>query len=270
MQLGLGSYACAWAIGVKGHPPPAPMDTESFVRHAAALGLRLVQIADNLPLEKASDADLHAVRDTARSAGVTIELGTRGIAPAHIQHLLDLCGFFGATLLRVVVDTAEEHPEPAEVTETIRGLLPALQRAGVRLASENHDRFPARTLAQILERIGSSQVGVCLDTVNSLGCGEGPEQVVTQLVPYTISVHVKDYVIRRAAHMMGFVVAGTPAGDGALGIPWLLEKLRAANRDPNVLLELWPEPENRMEDTIRKEEQWRRSSVQYLRTLIPA
>jgi len=127
-----------------------------------------------------------------------------------------------------------------------------------------------RTLAQVLERIGSPQVGICLDTVNSLGCGEGPEQVVTRLAPFTISVHVKDFVVRRAPHMMGFVVAGTPAGEGALGVPWLLGKLHAAGRDPNVLLELWPEPESRVEDTIRKEEQWRQASIQYLRTLIPA
>jgi 3-oxoisoapionate decarboxylase len=269
MRLGLSSYACAWAIGVPGHEAPSPMDAKGFVRHAAKLGVRLVQIADNLPLERASDPELGAVRDAAVSAGVAIELGARGISPPHIQRMIDLCEFFGSALLRIVVDTAFSHPTPDEVVATVSGMLPSLQQRAVKLAIENHDRFPARTLVRILERIGSPDVGICLDTVNSLGCGEGPQYVVEQLAPFTISLHVKDFSIRRASHMMGFTVTGTPAGEGALDIPWLLGKLRAADRDPNVLLELWPAPEHRVEDTIRKEEQWRRDSIRYLRTVIP-
>jgi len=37
-----------------------------------------------------------------------------------------------------------------------------------------------------------------------------------------------------AGHMMGFEIAGAPAGQGMLDIPWLLGQLRAAGRDPNA------------------------------------
>lgn len=268
MQLGLSSYACAWAIGAPGYEPVQPMDAASFVRHAGALGLRLAQIGDNLPLERASNVELEELRNAARETGVAVELGARGIAPLHIGRMIELCRFFHSKLLRVVVDTAASRPDADEVVAGVTSLLPLLRSAGVQLAIENHDRFPASTLVRIMEAIGSPQAGICLDTVNSLGCGEGPAHVVKLLAPFTINVHVKDFRIRRACHMMGFTVTGTPAGEGALDIPWLLGELHAAGRDPNVHLELWPEPEQELADTIQKEERWRRRSVRYLRTLI--
>ena len=44
---------------------------------------------------------------------------------------------------------------------------------------------------------------------------------------------------------------------------------RTAGRDPNAILELWPAPETSVDATIKKEEEWARTSVQFLRTLIP-
>jgi hypothetical protein len=68
---------------------------------------------------------------------------------------------------------------------------------------------------------------------------------------------------------MGFVVEGRPAGQGRLDVPWLLERLRAAGRDANAILEQWPPPEATTHQTIAKEKAWARQSVSYLRTLIP-
>jgi sugar phosphate isomerase/epimerase len=271
MRLGLGSYARAWAIGVPGFAASAaPLDSIGLIRHAADLGLRLVQIADNLPLELASDATLAAIRKTAVSAGVAIELGTRGIDPGHLRRMLALCGEFSCSLLRVVVDTASQRPSPGEVVQTLGELVPQFERAKVVLAIENHDRFPARSLAEIVESIGSPYVGICLDTVNSFGCLEGPGHVVSHLAPFVVSLHVKDFTIRRAPHMMGFEISGVPAGQGMLDVPWLIETLRNAGRDPNAILELWPSPEDTVAATVAKEEEWVRASVRYLRTLIAA
>jgi sugar phosphate isomerase/epimerase len=244
------------------------MGAAGFVRHAAGLGVSLVQIGDNLPLERASESELYEVRDAAAASGVAIELGARGIAHAYIERMIELCEFFQSKLLRVVVDTEWSHPDAEDVMAAVGSFAPRLERAGVRLAIENHDRFPAATLVRMMERVGTRHVGICLDTVNSLGCGEGPEYVVKQLARFTSSVHVKDFRIRRASHMMGFTVTGTPAGQGALDVPWLLGEIRAAGRDPNLLLELWPEPEDQVADTIRKEEQWQRESLGYLRSLL--
>ena len=67
---------------------------------------------------------------------------------------------------------------------------------------------------------------------------------------------------------MGFLVEGQPAGQGQLNVPWLLEQLRSAGRDPNTILEQWPLPETTIEATIAKEKAWARESILYLRALI--
>jgi sugar phosphate isomerase/epimerase len=114
--------------------------------------------------------------------------------------------------------------------------------AGVKLALENHDRFDSRTLAAIVVELGTEHAGVCLDTVNSFGALEGPAIVVPTLAPYTLSLHVKDFTVRRPPHQMGFVVEGCAAGAGRLDLPWILGVLRAAGRDVNAILETWVTP----------------------------
>ena len=147
--------------------------------------------------------------------------------------------------------------------------MPEFERADVCLAIENHDRFSARVLAQIIERIGSGYVGICLDTVNSFGALEGPEVVLEALGPLVVNLHVKDFAIFRVSHSMGFTVEGRPAGQGQLNVPWLVEKLGGLGLDPNAVLELWTPPEETLATTIAKEDTWAISSVNYLRTLIP-
>jgi sugar phosphate isomerase/epimerase len=124
-------------------------------------------------------------------------------------------------------------------------------------------------LISILERAGPEDVGICLDTVNSFGALEGPEVVVRQLAPHTLSLHAKDFTIGRVDSMLGFVVQGSPAGEGRLDLPWVLESLRSAGRDVNAILETWPPLGPTLEGTLARERDWAERSVRYLRGLIP-
>jgi len=155
------------------------------------------------------------------------------------------------------------------VVDLVRHVIGRFEKADVCLAIENHDRFTASSLADICDRVGSSHIGVCLDTVNSFGALEGPEVVLDTLAGMVVNLHVKEFSIRRADHLMGFVIEGCPAGQGHLRVPWVIERLTAAGRDPNAILELWPPPERTVEETIAKEEAWARESVAYLRRHIP-
>ena len=272
MRLGLGSYAYAWAVGIPGYPPPAtPMTALRLLERAAELGLHLVQIADNLPLDHLSDVERGALRARAVTLGVAVEVGTRGIAPEHLRHYLAIAREFGSPILRIVVDSANHHPAVEEIIATLRAILPEFEQAGITLAIENHDRFSVETLRSIIQQAGSHALGICLDTVNSFGAGEGPGVVVPLLGPYVVNLHVKDYTIRRHHHNLGFEIEGTPAGAGALAIPALLESLARLNvtgRDFNAILELWPPPESTTEATIAKEDAWVVQSVAYLRQYI--
>ncbi len=270
IKLGLGSYALAWSIGVPGfEAPQSPLDAFGLLNFADSLGLKLIQIADNLPLHVLANAECARLRTAAVARGIDIEVGTRGIEAAHLVRYIDIAAYFGSSILRVVVDTANHHPTPDEVTASLRAALPNLKSAGVTLAIENHDRFKARTLAQIVEAVDDPAVGICLDTVNSFGALEGPDVVVTALGPYVVSLHIKDFIVRRLPHQMGFEVTGAPAGQGMLDVPWLLEALRGCGCSFNAVIETWPPPQEQMSATIAQEQTWVQQSAVYLRTLIP-
>ncbi len=268
MRLGIGTYAYAWAIGVPGSLPARPLDAFGMLEKARSLGVSIVQFADNLPLDRLLTAELDRFQATADEMHLAIEVGTRGIQPDHLRTYLALAKRFGSPILRVVIDTADHHPGADEVATLLSGIVPELEKSGVCLAIENHDRFPVQALVSILQRLNTPFVGVCLDTVNSFGCLEGPEMVVEALGRYVVNLHVKDFSIRRLSHNMGFLIEGTPAGKGRLDVPWLLDQLRRLGRDPNAILELWPPPEPDLEKTIIKEQAWAVESIAYLRTLI--
>ena len=268
-KLGLGSYALAWSVGVAGYAAPArPMDAAGLLDYASQSGVHLVQIADNLPLDALTESDRDALAKKARELGVAVEVGTRGIAPQHLRQYLHVAQQFGSSILRVVVDTQTDHPEPATIVTTLTALVPEFEQAGITLAIENHDRFTAATLAGVIRAIDSPFVGICLDTVNSFGSLEGPQVILAALAPYVVNLHIKDFTIRRLDHNMGFVISGTPAGAGLLDIPWLLATLRQHGRDFNAILELWPAPESSMAATIAKEQAWVEQSIHYLRQYI--
>jgi sugar phosphate isomerase/epimerase len=265
MKLGIGSYAYYWATGAPGYPPASPLTAHDLIDKAAALGVGLVQLDDNLPLHTFSSSEVEALAAHARDRSIELEIGTRGIHPELLRKYMALASSVRSPIVRTLIDTADHHPSPDEVVATLQTIIPDYESAAITLAIENHDRFRVRALAQIIERIGSDYVGVCLDTVNSFGALEGPEVVVEVLGPLCVNLHVKDFRVRRVDHLMGFEVEGTPAGQGMLDIPWLLDSLTKHQHDPNVILELWPPPEPDLAATIAKEDRWVRESIAYLR-----
>jgi 3-oxoisoapionate decarboxylase len=273
MRLGLSSYTYTWAVGVPGSLPPVMLTALGLLERAASLGVHVVQIADNLALDRLPEPELDALQDFAQRSAMQIEMGTRGIDRAHLRRYLGLALRFGSPLLRVVVDTPVYHPSPDETAEMLLPLRAEFERAGVRLAIENHDRFSAAELAGVVRRLGD-WAGVCLDTVNSFGAMEGPRQVVAVLGPLVVNLHVKDFSIARASHQMGFSIEGRPAGQGRLEVPWLLRELGRMGRDHDgnlsAIIELWTPPEGAIGDTLAKEARWAAESVDYLRRFIEA
>jgi len=81
------------------------------------------------------------------------------------------------------------------------------------VADWNEDR-----VQEVASEIGNPFVGICMDTVNSLGILETPRQVVAMLGPYVQNLHIRDFTIRRLPSKMGYEVIGCPAGKGKLEI----------------------------------------------------
>jgi len=269
MQLGIGSYTFSWAIGVTGYPPPEkPLTAIGLLKKAQALAVNVVQFCDNLPLHKISKKELDELRVTAQNMEISIEVGTRGVKPDHLLHYLEIAKLLGANILRTMIHTPDYAPDIEQAISWIREALPKFMEAGIYIAVENHDRYKSRELANLIKKVNSPYVGICLDTVNSFGALEGPEQVVKELAPYILNLHIKDFDIVRVDHQMGFIILGCPAGDGRLDIEWLLEVVKKEGKNPNAILELWTPFSETIEKTILKENEWANKSIHFLRRKI--
>ena len=130
-------------------------------------------------------------------------------------------------------------------------------------------KIPAVEMAGVLDEIGSPLLGVVLDTANSLAISEGWKYVTEMLCPYTMCLHLKEFVVNRVWHMMGFTCEGRPAGQGQLDIPWLLDTCRRSRHAYNVIIELWPPEQKTLQETIELEKSWAEESVRFLRGYVP-
>jgi 3-oxoisoapionate decarboxylase len=268
MLTGLSTYTYTWAFGVPGSLPPKPMDVQALLDKAAEQGMDCIQIADNYPLIEQKAAELSAIRDYAAGLGIGIEVGGRGLTEDNLDGYIDLAAFFSSPILRMVVDGQDYKPDIETVIAVIRNALHELASKNIILALENHDRLHSSVFKSIIERINSKYVGICLDCVNSLGIGEGIDSVMKNLGPYTVNLHVKDFMVRRVTHKMGFVIEGTPAGKGFLDVPVILQNLRSFNKCRSAILELWTPPAGNLQETIGREEAWANESIQYLKKVI--
>lgn len=265
MILGLSTYTYGWAVGVCGHEPACPLDENGLLDKCREHGVRVLQIGDNLPLHTFDAARLDRLAQRAKNEGLQLEIGARRLTVEHVGKYATIARQLGARLIRFVIDDVDYHPTAAVVTAVLHDVVPLLD--GLTLGIENHDRFPAATLRSMIEAANSDRIGVCLDTANSLGAGEGLETVLEHLAPLTVNLHIKDFHITRVRHLMGFVIEGRPAGQGVLDIPTLLKRLAPVARCQTAVLELWTPPESTLEDTIAREAAWAGQSLDFLKPL---
>jgi 3-oxoisoapionate decarboxylase len=265
MQLGFSSYTFTWEVGVREHLPAKPLSAKDLIDRTFSSGLRLVQIADNLPLEDLAESELMELLRYASEKNVSIEMGGRGLTPEHTIKCLKAAEILHSPILRMVIDGTGFEPDIQTIIRIIKDLLPEFESRKISLAIENHDRFRAREFERIIRSAGSKYVGICLDSVNSMGAGEGFEEVSRILLPYTINLHIKDFTIRRVSHKMGIIIEGAPAGNGMLNIRELVNQLSSFSLCKSAILELWTPPEAVIEETIKKEKEWALRSVAYLK-----
>lgn len=266
MQPGISSYTYTWAIGVPGSEPEKPMSIFQLLEKAVELGIAVVQVADNLPLDRFTEAELLEIRNFANERNIQIEVGARGMTAENLKKYIQIASFLRSPILRFVIDGPGFEPSLNEIHRIIAAAIPELEAREITLAIENHDRLLAREFVEIVEKSGSNRVGICLDTVNSMGAGEGLETVISQLAPLTINLHVKEFSIRRVSHKMGFIIEGVPLGEGMLPVSELVKKV--SPRCQSAILEQWTPPEKTLEETIRKENEWAIKSINYLKQTI--
>jgi sugar phosphate isomerase/epimerase len=244
------------------------MSVFELLRFAIANKIKYVQFGDNMPLHLLSKKELTELKRTADKSGIRLQVGTKGLTIHNIEKYVAIAQTLSSPFIRVVIDDDEYHPDEKEVKQLIRKALPLLKEKQIMLAIENHNRFSAASLQSIILENDPELVGVCLDTANSLGAGEGLNEVLNMLAPYTVNLHIKDIRIQRMSHKMGFIVEGTAAGDGILDIPRIIHELDKTGKCTTATLELWSDPEGTIELTLMKERQKVKKSIRYLKKIL--
>src|SRR5947199_328883 len=108
-----GLHTYVWAARVPGYPAPGkPLTAAGLLEKAAELGVDVVQIADNLPLDRLSSAEIDELASQARDRKLRLEVGTCGIEPGHLRTYLNLAASLHSPLVRVVIDTDTSQPSP--------------------------------------------------------------------------------------------------------------------------------------------------------------
>lgn len=269
MKFGIGSWCYPWSMGVTVGPQPTKkMTAIQLLEKAVEYKVDLVQIAENLPLEKLTRKELEEVKDFAEANGIAIEVGTKGIEKGHLLKLLDVASYLQSPILRVLPAFFGSSAVMKEVETSIRQVIPHFEREGITIVLENTEAFKANDYAGLMKRIDHPRFRMCLDLANALGTMEGPEYVMQKLLPYIGNFHFKDVKVTRSETVIGFSVIGTPAGIGGLSLPWIIEQLEANGMNPSIIVELWPPFTENIQETMLLEDDWVRQSVDYMKSVV--
>lgn len=263
---GISSYTFPWLMELQNASIAAK--AIYLVQVAGKWNVNFVQFGDNLPLHKLSDPEKDHLCALADEHSIQLQVGTCHLSTEKINTYLEIAVRFKSPFIRVVIDEGVFRPSEGEVKSVIRNLLPGLKKTNIVLAIENHDRFPSAVLKNIILETDPSVVGICLDTANSIGCNEGLEQTVTILAPFTVNLHVKDFSIRRVPSKMGFIIEGTPAGNGSVNIPWVVSEVKRYGTCSTATLEVWSGKEETPELTITREYNWAQEGLAYLKNIL--
>jgi sugar phosphate isomerase/epimerase len=91
-------------------------------------------------------------------------------------------------------------------------------------------------MLDMLKRLGSEYIGVCVDTNNSIALLEDPMAVVAAYASCAFSVHLKDLAV--AEYDDGFLLADVVLGRGLLDLAKMVDILRKANPEIQFSLEM--------------------------------
>jgi sugar phosphate isomerase/epimerase len=251
VQVALGvdtlSYHCRLAVG--------ELTVEDVFREIRALEASYVHV-DLHHVRDRSPRDLEALRSFADKLGLGILVsgdfvGTprSGDTPKdgvqRITGWAEQARLLGSPVVRVASGfyRAELAGQPELIRAEQRYVIDTLQLAvdtgaagGVQIVLENHSDFTPVEYVEIIESVGTENVGVFLDLINPVSTLSDPAKVVPVLAPYAKAGHVKDYrfesiYVPDRYHRRGFEVRWCYPGEGAADIPTLLGELTRRDDD---------------------------------------
>jgi sugar phosphate isomerase/epimerase len=209
-------------------------DPFAFLDHAHGMGVAGVQVA----IRPVAKEELMRLRRRLDATGMYLEgIVSLPKSKSDVERFtrdLEAAKAVGATIVRTVClntrryetftkadhfrDFVKESRAALELAEPISG------KVGVCLAVENHKDWRIDEFIDLLKRLSSKHVGVCVDTGNSIALLEDPRAVIEAYAPYALTTHFKDMAV--AEYEAGFLLAEVPFGTGFLDLGEMIRVLR--------------------------------------------
>ncbi len=209
-RFGICMYGIQYATGAAGRGTamanPDPLAADALLALAIDAGLSSVEV----PLTYVSaDLDVGGLTEyttEARRHGVEVVVAGPNIMTAtDVERQIKLAGAIGATRFRCTSSgllCGDREPVGGlagwgdykrRVIARLRELAQVTTEHGVRIGVENHQDCDSYDLVEICDAVGSSEVGVTLDTGNPLSVAEDPIEFARRVLPFLVDVHLKDY-----------------------------------------------------------------------------
>lgn len=245
-RTGLGVLLYSYGIRAAAERAKGFAEPLAFAEFCKARGAVCIQ----LPLGVRAEADAKGLRERVAALGVALEGIVR--CPAddadrdRFEAEIRTAAQCGADVMRTVMlggrryetfSKPEDYPAFARRAEqSLKRAEPIARKYRVRLAVENHKDYRTDELLELLKRIDSEFVGVCLDTGNSIALLEDAQSTARDLAKWTFTVHLKDMGVEEAPN--GFLLAEVPLGQGVLDLKAIIALVRSANPKARFNLEM--------------------------------
>ncbi len=261
-MIGLSTYAFFWQISDRAE---APLGLEDLLVRTCDLGGQVFQICDYSPIHAYSTTQLSDLKKRADELGVVLELGTKGIKPEHLADYLRMADLLGVKVIRSMVTAPDHRPSLAEAEALLRLSMPSYEASGVTVALETYEQLRSTDLVALVENVGSSSLGICLDPANCVANLEHPIDVIDRCAPYVANLHVKDFAFTRRGGWVGFTLEGVPLGNGLLPYDYMIDKVNPEARGINRIVEHWLTWQDDYAKTRHLENEWNAHNLARMR-----
>jgi 3-oxoisoapionate decarboxylase len=229
-----------------GYRPSHFNDPLVFLEYCRKLGAAGVQTE----IGRGDDAFVGRMREALAKSGMYLE-GTTSLPRdtddvARIDDELRTAKECGATVVRTVMLNGRRYEQfdsalafQKHIDRSWQSLVlakPVVERHGIKLAIENHKDWRVPDLLGVLKRIDSPNIGVTLDTGNSIALLEEPHEVVEAYAPYTFTLHFKDMAVSECDD--GFLLSEVPLGTGFVDLSRIIKTVRQKRPEANFNLEM--------------------------------
>lgn len=239
LGIGMHSYGFAWKAK-RFH------DALTFLEYAHGIGAGGVQVT----IGQRDAAYTRKLRERCETWDMFLEaqssLPADDSAMARFTAEVETAKAAGATVMRTAMlsgrryetfNSAAEFDEfRAKSWKAITLAEPIAKRHGIRLAIENHKDWLIPDLIEIIRKISSEYVGICVDTGNSIALLENPMAVIEAYGPFAFTTHLKDMGV--AEYERGFLLSEVPLGAGFLDLARIIKAVESANHGIRWNLEM--------------------------------